>query len=447
MKINVPKDRAGSGRRRAPVHPRRRSVALSAVAVAILTPLAVSPAAATTTAAPATAFGGPAAAQLSAEDRAVMMEQAPYMELDEQVRRVASAQASSPLAGTRIDRADRTLYVYWAGVAPAELTRIQGSATRLGITMKIVPAAFSEQALMAATNDLSTVAESTRAELSITIHNDGSGLTVHQGDLPEVAQGRKVPTPVQSQILDAINAIRARSGIPITMAEQGPRPKADTRTDDRSPHWGGAITEDIGGSCTSGFSMYATGAPSTRFMMTAAHCTDFRDGVTVTNGVGVRMGVSDFIHELFDIGPSYDLGVIRLDGSNQGRVYSNETTSNGLYVKGLASGIPAGGTYCVSAAVATPNCRLLSGNQIVECQVPGASGRCIYYISWQSTTGAIVYCSGDSGGPVYYWTSAGIIAAAVVGIGYSPTDCDTYGGISVVSSATNRIPGLAVVTA
>lgn len=376
-----------------------------------------------------------------------MMEQAPYMELDEQVRRAASTLPSSPLAGTRIDRADRTLYVYWVGAASAELTRSQESATKLGITMKIVPADFSEQALMAAANDLSTVAESTRAELSMTIHNDGSGLTVHQDGLPEAAREEKAPTPVQSPILDAVNAISTRSGIPIKLADRGPqRPVPATRTDDRSPHWGGAKTASSSGSCTSGFSMYATGSPSTRFMMTAGHCTDFRDSVAVRNGVGVQMGTTDFIHELFDNGPRYDLGVIRLNGSNQGRVYSNETVSNGYYVKGLVNGIPAGGTYCVSGPVSTPNCRLLSGSQTVICSQPWIPfNRCIYYIGWQSTTGATVYCQGDSGGPIYYWGSTGIIAAGVVGFGYGGGPCFTRGGISVVSSATNRIPGLAAV--
>lgn len=377
-----------------------------------------------------------------------MMEQAPYMELDEQVRRTASAQANSPLAGTRIDVVNQTLNVYWVGATPADLRRIQESAAQRGITVKIVPAAFSEQKLMAAATDLSRVAESARAKLSITIHNDGSGLTVHQDGLLEGAQGRSAPTQVQSRILDAVNAISARSDIPITLADRGPqRSVPATRTEDTSPYWGGAITKTTNtGPCTDSFSMYATGSPSTRFMLTAAHCSRFRDDQAVTNGVGTSMGATDFIHELFDVAPRYDLGVIRLKpgDSNQGRVYSTETVYNGFYVKGLASGIPRGGQYCVSAAVSTPNCNLVSGDQVLTCANWIPFGRCIYYIEWTSSTGNIVYCNGDSGGPIYYWTSAGIIAAGVVGFGYGQPGCFASGGISVVSSA-GRVPGLAVV--
>lgn len=412
------------------------AAALAAAVSVVLASQAAVPPASAATGTPA-ALDGPAAPQLSAQDRAVMLEQEPYLELDEQVRRVAFAQASSPLAGTRIDVANQTLHVHWVGEAPAQLRGIQESAARRHITVKIVSAAFSEQTLMAAAADLARVAESTRAELSITIHNDGSGLTVRQ-------DGRQV----QSHVLDAVGAISARSGIPVTLAERGPRAVLATRGDDRDPHWGGAVTESSVGTCTDSFSMYATGAPA-RFMLTAAHCTGFRDGQTVTNGVGERMGASDFIHELFDFGPSYDLGVIRLDAgrSNRGLVYSNWTTSNPFSVKGLASGIPRGGTYCVSGAVSTPNCTLVSLDQTVICGTPFPFGRCVYLIEWLSNTGNTAYCHGDSGGPIYYWTSTGIIAAGVVSVGYGTETqrCFASGAISVVSSAVNRIPGLAVV--
>jgi trypsin len=455
----VPKARARSRGRRAPVHPGRRAVALLAAVAAVLTSLAAPPAAAaptapgaatSTTAAPATAFNGPAAApQLSAQDQAVMMEQEPYMALDEQVRQTASAQASSPLAGTRIDTENRTLHVHWVGAAPAELRSIQESATRQGITVKIVPAAFSEQTLMAATNDVSTVAESTQAELTVTIHNDGTGLTVHQDGLLEASQGRTPPTQAQSQVLDAVSAIRSKSGIPITLADLGPeRSMPADRHNDSTPYWSGAVTKAAGLMCTSGFSMYATGSPTTRFMMTAAHCSGFRDGAVATNGVDARMGVTDFIHEMYDLSPHYDLGVIRLDAgkSNEGKVFSGSTTANPFLVKGVARGIPAGGRYCVSrTTTGSYHCNLLSDNQVAHCGrwlVP--LGRCIYVIEWHSAGGNI-YCQGDSGGPVFYMTSGGIIAAGIVSFGYGSGPCFSgRGGISVVAAGAGKISGLAV---
>jgi hypothetical protein len=441
VKIIVPKDSVVFRRRRVLLRPRRKSVALLAT-VTILVSLAAAPA-------PAAGFGGSIATQVSAEDRAVMMEQAPYMDLDERVRQVASAQATSPLAGTRIDRAGRTLYVYWVGVAPPELTAIQKSATQLGITVKVVSAAFSRQALEAASYDLTRIAESTKARLSVTIHNDGSGLTVHQAGLLAAAQERSISTAVQSQVLDAADGIRARSGIPITLAdEDSQEPSPQTRTDDRSPHWAGARTATAYRSCTSGFSMYATGNTALRFMMTAAHCSAFKDGVVVGNGVGVQMGLSNFIAQLFDAGPArYDLGVIHLLGSNQGRVYHNETTLDGFYVRGVASGIPAGGNYCVSAVALGYRCNLLSGNQRTLCGLSWVPfSRCITVIDWQSTDGQDVTCDGDSGGPIFYINGPGAIAAGVVSAGYQ-APCARSGTMSVVSTAMATIPGLAVVTA
>jgi hypothetical protein len=404
----------------------RASVALSAVVVVLASAVAAVP----------QASAAPGVPRFAAEDR-TMAEQIPYMELDEQVRQIASAQANSPLAGSRVDVAGRTLHVYWAGSVPDDLESIQDSAAKRGISVKVSPAAFSAQTLMAAANDLGKVAGSTGAELSVVLHNDGSGLTLRQDALSATAKG-------QAQVLDAVATIKSRSGIPITLAERGPRLTFADRHNDGSPYYGGATTVSTSGSCTDGFSMYATGAPA-RFMMTAAHCTDFLDGRQVTNGIGVRMGDSDFIHELFDVGPWYDLGVIRLDANKTNAPYVYSTGGNPMLVKGLASGIPQGGNYCVSATHSF-NCNLISGQQVLECPSGTPFGRCIYLIQFTSRTGATVVCSGDSGGPIYYWTSAGIIASGIVSGGYGTTNCATSGAMSVVSSAVNRIPGLALVT-
>lgn len=383
------------------------------------------------------ATAAPGVPRFAAQDPA-MAAQIPYMELDERVRRVASTRANSPLAGTRVDVAGRALHVYWVGSVPAALASVKDSAAKLGISVKVSPAAFSAQTLQAAASDLGKIAESGNATLSVSLHNDGSGLTLRQDALPAGARGR-------AAVLEAVRAVTSRSGIPITVAGGNPQAVLADRNNDGSPHWGGSVTRSTEGICTDGFSMYATGAP-TRFMMTAAHCTSFLDRTQVTNGVGARMGESDFIAELFDVAPRYDLGVIRLDGnkSNQPYVYG---PNGGMIVKGLASGIPQGGNYCLSGSVSTPNCNLIAGQQALVC-VPGTPfGRCIYYIQFSSRNGAVTHCRGDSGGPIYYWTSAGIIASGIVGIGYGSgsSSCFNSGGLSVVSSAVNRIPGLAVV--
>jgi hypothetical protein len=386
----------------------------------------------------------------------VMAAQEPYMALDEQVRQVAAAQASSPLAGTRVDVAGRTLHVHWVGAVPAELKSIQASAAQRGISVRVVQAAFSEQTLIGATADLAKLAQSANGDISVTIHNDGSGLTVRQDGLPAAAEGRSAPTPLQTEILGAIDATRARFGVPVSLADEDTRWQTTDRGNDQSPYRGGAVTDIYGGApgqedwhrCTDAFSMYATGDPSARFMLTAAHCAGFRDDAPSYNGDHTSfMGYSDFIHELYDVYPPYDLGVIRLytDRSNRPTIYGNNTGSISHTVRGMASGVPAGGRYCMSAAVSPPNCNLVSLEQQLVC--PTNAARCHFIILFSSANGTDIVCRGDSGGPIYYWTSNGIIAAGVTSTARlsGPTDsCSPTGGMSVVASAAGRIPGLAV---
>jgi hypothetical protein len=397
--------------------------------------------------------------KLSRRDREIMNVQAPYLELDEKVRGLAANEGSSPLAGTRLDIANRRLYVYWAGAAPNELSVLQAEARKAGISLLVTRAPFSERQLMAAANRLGTIAQSEGLSLEIELSAEGSGLTVSYKGLRTAAEAKATRTPAQSQILNAIAAVRSKTGVAITV-QDAHIPAAATRTwadriNDWSPFWGGAVTATGGGRCTDAFSMYATGAPA-RFMLTAAHCSGFLDGQVVTNGVGQRMGVTDFIHELFDDAPRYDLGVVRLDSGlgNQPRVYRNQTTADGLVIKGMSKGIPANATYCVSGAVGVPNCNLISGGQVLLCdqpRLPTPFNRCIYFISFGSTTGGATICSGDSGGPVYFTNSTGVIAAGVVSAGDPRADdtgpCFHRTLISVVASAVGRISGLRVVTA
>jgi hypothetical protein len=395
--------------------------------------------------------------RMSAADREVMSEQWPYMELDAKIRELAPPTDVSPLAGTRIDRANRSLHVYWAGDTPRELDNLRAVAAESGISLVISQAAFSQQELVAASSQVEAFAESSKTTLVIELHNDGSGLTVQATDLSAAATGSAAPTATQAGILETVDAVQASTGVPIAVEDSDAEYVTATRRDDRSPHWGGAITDwtvsngDVD-ACTSSFSTFATGDPSIRHMLTAAHCTGYLDGFVVFNGNGYSMGHSDFIAEMFDQVPRYDSGVIRLHPgrTNQPRVYSNESSSNAYTVGGFSWGIPAGGNYCISGAFSAPNCNAVSGEEIVACG-PDFLGRCVHYISTSSPSGGITHCFGDSGGPVYYWNSSftRIFAAGIVGVGaidFFGQQCFTRGGVSVVGTAMSRIPGLWVLT-
>jgi hypothetical protein len=397
---------------------------------------------------------------LSPADRAVQVAQEPLLRLNDQVHDVTSGQYDAQFAGAAVDAAHQSLTVYWAGKVPSSLAALRAQSTMSGVTLVIKPAMFSREQLMAAADE---VKPSGGLTASIELAVDGSGITVAEGDLPSVVRGAKVASTAESALLQRIATVRGRTGIPVTITDgsAGQLQFAATREADISPFWAGAqilnptchLPDGSIGTCgcTSGFSMYASGSPTTRFTLTAAHCADFTDGVTITNGAKSVMGQSDFIHELYETGSPYDLGVVRLNAyqgeSNAPAIYITDNSSDGsIPVSGYDSnGIPSGGTYCVHG-MRTIGCNLYSGAQAEVCTT---DGHCFWIIKFTSTNFNPIMCHGDSGGPIYHWTGSTVIASGIVSGGFSNDpnqDCFVYGGASVVASAVNKISGLRVVT-
>lgn len=381
---------------------------------------------------------------LSATEQSRQRAQEPLLRLNDRVYDVAAASYDQQFAGARVDVERSTLHVYWVGTVPAALAALRAEATKDGVTLAITPGTFSRRRLMAAAKRIMPKAElNGRVEIAV----DGSGITVAAEGMPAVIRGTRAASATESGLMRRIATVRDSTGIPVTVIEAGPeRETAATRQEDSSPYWGGARMLTGNGSCTSGFSMYASGNTSIRHTLTAAHCASYTDGVQVTNGAGARMGATDFIHELYDLN-SYDLGTVTLDPgkTNAPKIYQDEAAI-GISVAGYAQGgIPADGNYCINA-INTRKCNLLSGAQFWTC-VTGAP-RCWWTIRMTSTDGGTIGCRGDSGGPIYFWGGQVIYAAGIFStINVAPgARCGTSGGVSVVATAVNIVPGLRVVT-
>ncbi len=393
-----------------------------------------------------------ASESLPLADQIRQREQEPLLKLNDRVYDLTSSTYEEHFAGAQVDTGRKTLAVYWTGDVPKELIQLRDEAAKSGVTLTLNPAKFSRRQLMATANDILPTAElGGSVELAI----DGSGVTVAVGDLPAVVQGARVATAAESRLIERIAAARA-NGVAVTVsaARSGTAEFDATRHADISPYWAGAQIRMLGGYCTSGFSMYATGDPSARFTLTAAHCPNFSDGVAITNGAYAAMGVSDFVHELYDNNAAaYDLGVVRLNPgkTNSPSIYVAEDSSAGrIPVAGYASGgIPAGGNYCVHGLSAGGvNCYLRSGGTIRQCTGWPPAGRCVFTIAMvTNNSNYVIWCRGDSGGPVYYYSGSSAIAAGVVSwSNHEAGDCSITGGVSVVSTAVNLIPGLRVLT-
>lgn len=154
---------------------------------------------------------------------------------------------------------------------------------------------------------------------------------------------------------------------------------------------------------------------------------------------------------MYDLGDPYDLGVVRIaPPAHSGNVIYTSSNS-GVSIAGNSSGIAIPATYCVSGAVGTPNCNLISRGQFREWT--DRFGRGVYLIAVQSTNGQPIFCHGDSGGPIYFVNPSGqYIAAGIVSTAYDSDPrqqpvvpagaCGTWGGISVVSTAMSKVNGL-----
>lgn len=178
-------------------------------------------------------------------------------------------------------------------------------------------------------------------------------------------------------------------------------------------------------------------------------------------GAGLSLGTTDFIHEIYDVAPSYDMGVIRIAGSAKSGsyIYTAEYASEkvtGYDTRGMI--MPA--TYCIDGigavnnAKPSPNCNVITSEQFMDCSNFAPSGRCVWMIAMKSTTTGTAVCHGDSGGPIFFRSGSNLVAAGSVSAGYpqdpsisvvaGSSQCQPWVGASVVASAIGKVSGLAI---
>lgn len=352
-----------------------------------------------------------------------------------------------------------SVVVPWVGPVPGWLEQgVELVASRTDAEISIEPAENTSVEMMAAAaavHELLPAKVSAGTSIGIgvdTLTVRGPSVSVNLKTAPE-----EVDQSWKEFVADAAKRTEADS-IEVLFEFDPLAPVSAARTGDTTAFRGGSsyFTSTPVGTfgCTTGFPAQLG---STMMILTAAHCSKYLDGQPVVSstsggGTGASMGVTDYIWEMQDLAPSYDLGLIRLNGghTNLASVYADPMFST-VTVRGAASGMPPGGNYCSSGNVTRAKCNVLAEGQEYVCY-PNTPypDECQYTIRVVSTNGAPVFCKGDSGGPIYYHhlglgspnvTAAGIISGIRTTAGGS---CGTTGFASVVASAISKVPGLQI---
>lgn len=379
--------------------------------------------------------------------------QAQHLAVIERIGQLDALSAEPRLGQVTGDPQAGWIEIGWTGEVPAEVQRIADDAASEGIDVRFAPAAASAA-------DIADVAASFAASLpaegafGLQIGAEGITVEVPTADAAEAGGSEAIPLDdagVQDAIADA-RADAAALGVDLVVEETdelpyssagtidpvGRAPVQTARTDDTAVFSGGmrVMTQFRSGafvSCTSGFSGVYGHRP---MILTAAHCSDYRDGRAVRNYTGTRVGTSELVATLNDGAYATDLGAIALDydARTLPRIYTGQTSTVDI-ASALTVRPPAGYALCSSGQVTGWKCDLTSGGAYVACYSSVAGQECVNVILVTSSTGR-AFCLGDSGGPVVTRPGAtGATAIAVVsGIRGTPVGgCGPTGLIAPVS--------------
>jgi hypothetical protein len=200
----------------------------------------------------------------------------------------------------------------------------------------------------------------------------------------------------------AFSTLTAAWGKKILVRSGAGGPQAAYRHDDLAPHWGAAQlifypSGDVNG-CTSGFTVHSSAG--TQYMVSAGHCANFLQGVTVRGGTGLFWGNGTVAPT-----PGYD--AVLISGSTyQGVVYTGN-----FQVQGHASVKNAGDptvfslSYCSSGYITSEQC----GHHLVNTDTTFCEpSPCIQHVA--SFEDGMLTEDGDSGAPWYnYPPSGGVV--------------------------------------
>lgn len=242
-----------------------RTVAAGAAAALLLTTFGLTPALAGTS--------GPRHAAASGGDE-VDYGQLAGNAVAQRVESVVSTEHLSGFAGEEVNPSPTHpgVTIYWHGPVPALLPRLAGAAATArasgiaaGVTVRLMPAPYSQAQLMAFENAISASRGFRQGISSMGFYPQATGLWVGVNTQADLAKVRRLP-------------VIAHSRIPVHYFVSPTVPlSVPGRFKDTPPFWGGDFIQTkflhLLEECSSGFAMHFSnrkGQPW--FMLTAAHC-------------------------------------------------------------------------------------------------------------------------------------------------------------------------------
>lgn len=361
------------------------------------------------------------------------------------VARWDALQSVSHLGSTAIVPETGAITIGWVGDVPEA---VRALAVADGITVSFVAEAQSAAAL---TSGLLDAAASLPSDAPLAFEVDGEAVTVAV-PTPEAAEAAGVEAlPLDAAGIAAIEdavADATEADVDVSVEAVDAVPDTTARRGDVQDLLGGStyatrLPSGANQWCTSGFQ-----AVSGHFQhfITAAHCSNWADGLSVLASGGQTLGVTTGADVLVRGADSYDLQLVRLglDVRNRPDIYTSDSTS--LRISGWLRSLPAGTYLCKSGTTSGNACNLQVTGPGVACYALASGGaQCVDIVRVSSTSGT-TFCLGDSGGPVYTWGDGGsALAAGVVSgvrLAAAGDRCSTLGYVAPIADLMRVIPGV-----
>ncbi len=366
--------------------------------------------------------------------------------LDE-VARWDALQAESRLGSTEIDPATGAVTIGWVGDVPSAIDDLVDDAPD-GIEVEVVEQRQSAEAITAGLLDAATALPS---DAPVTFEVDGESVTVAV-PTPEAAAAAGVEAlPLDAAGVDAIEqavADATSDAVDVAVEPVDEVPDTTARRGDVQDLLGGStyatrLPSGANQFCTSGFQAVAG---HLQHFVTAAHCSNWQDGLAVLSSGGTRLGTTTSADVLVRGAQSYDLQLARLDLDVRNRpdIYTSDTTT--LRVSDWLRSLPTGTYLCKSGTTSGNACNLQVTGPGVACYSLASGGaQCVDIVRVSATSGD-AFCLGDSGGPVYAWGSSGTVQAAGVVSGVrlqsAGARCSPLGYVAPIADLMRVMPGV-----